>query len=105
MLDILKPVGGLGAKPEEPEVSLGEYYQGVLQPEVYPGEKWAYANHAYATLGQLVEDISGQPFGEYAIEHVFEPLGMHKSDYYLTERVQDDLANAYHVQERAAMSR
>jgi CubicO group peptidase (beta-lactamase class C family) len=93
--DMLKPVGGLGAKPEEPEVPLSEYYGGLLQPEVYPGTKWAYANHAYATLGQLVEDISGQPLGEYAIEHIFEPLGMHKSDYFLTDRVRDDLASAY----------
>ena len=94
-MDVFKPVMGLGAKPEEPEVPLGEYYQGLLKPEVFPGEKVAYANHAYATLGQLVEDISGQPFGEYMIEHVFEPLGMHKTDYYLTDRVRDDLSKAY----------
>jgi CubicO group peptidase (beta-lactamase class C family) len=95
LMDIVKPVGGLSAKPEDPEVSLGEYYQGLLRPEVLPGEKWAYANHAFATLGQLVEDISGQPLGEYAIEHIFEPLGMHKSDFLLTDRVRQDLSNAY----------
>ncbi len=93
--DALMPVGGLGAKPEDPPMPLGEYYQGLLRPEVYPGQKWAYANHAYATLGQLVEDISGQPFGEYMVEHLFTPLGMHKSDYFLTERVRSDLASAY----------
>lgn len=93
--DIFQPVGGLGAETDEPEIPLSEYYDGLLKPEVYPGEKWAYANHAYATLGQLVEDISGQPFGQYAIEHIFEPLGMHKSDYFLTDRVRDDLSSAY----------
>ncbi len=95
LTDLVKPVVGLGAKPEDPEMSLGEYYQGVLRPEVYPGEKWAYANHAFATLAQLVEDISGEPFGEYNIRHIFEPLGMHKSDFYLTERVEGDLSKAY----------
>jgi len=95
LVDVFKPVAGLGAKAEDPEVPLSEYYQGLLQPEIYPGEKWAYANHAYATLGQLVEDVSGRPLGPYAIEHIFEPLGMHKSDYYLTDRVRDDLASAY----------
>ncbi len=95
LTDVFKPVAGLGAKPEDPPMSLGEYYQGLLRPEVYPGQKWAYANHAYATLGQLVEDISGQPLGEYMLEHLFGPLGMHKSDYFLTGRVRSDLANAY----------
>jgi len=95
LFDLVKPVVGLGAKPDDPEVPLGEYYSGVLQPEVYPGEKVAYANHAFATLGQLVEDVSGQPFGEYMVEHVFELLGMHKTDYFLTDRVSAGLADAY----------
>lgn len=95
LTDLLKPVLGLGAKPEDPVVPLGEYYNGLLMPEIYPGEKVAYANHAWATLGQVIEDISGQPFAEYMIEHVFEPLGMHHSDYLLSERVKDKFANAY----------
>jgi len=95
VFDLVKPVGGLSAKPDDPVVPLGEYYGGVLRPEVYPGEKIAYANHAFATLGQLVEDVSGQPFGEYMVEHVFEPLGMHTTDYFLSDRVEADLADAY----------
>lgn len=95
LTDIVKPVGGLGSSPEDPELPLSEYYQGRLIPEIYPGEKMTYANHAFATLAQLVEDISGEPFGEYAVKHLFEPLGMHTSDFYLTERVCDGLSKAY----------
>ena len=95
LLDFLKPVAGLGAKPEAPEIPLGEYYKGCLRPEVYPGEKWAYANHAYATLGQIIEDVSGLPFAEYMREHVFAPLGMTDSDFLLTETLRSRLANAY----------
>ena len=95
LLDLFKPVAGLGARPEDPEIPLGEYYKGCLRPEVYPGEKWAYANHAYATLGQLIEDISGQPFAEYMREHVFAPLGMQDSDFLLNENLRSRLANAY----------
>ena len=38
---------------------LDEYFNGLLMPDVHPDKKWAYANNAYATLGQLIEDISG----------------------------------------------
>jgi CubicO group peptidase (beta-lactamase class C family) len=85
----------IAAEPDEPIVPLGEFYDGLLMAEIYPGEKWAYANHAYATLGQLIEDISGQPFEEYLIEHVFEPLGMKHTDYLLSERVRDEFAQGY----------
>ena len=95
LLDFLKPVAGLGAKPETPEVPLSEYYKGCLRPEVYPGEKWAYANHAFATLGQIIEDVSGLPFAEYMREFVFAPLGMSDSSFLLTETLRSRLAKAY----------
>lgn len=85
----------IAAEPDEPIVPLGEFYDGHLRAEIYPGQKWAYANHAYATLGQLIEDISGQPFEEYMIEHVFEPLGMKHTDYLLSERVRSEFAQGY----------
>lgn len=93
--DIFKPVGGLGAKMDDPLLPLSEYYQGVLRPEIFPGQKWAYANHAFNTLAQVIEDVSGQPFAVYMQEHVFAPLGMDKSDYLLSERVKADLAQGY----------
>ena len=90
--DTFRPVGGLGAKPGTRILSMPEYYDGKLQAEIYPGQKWAYANHGYAVLAQLIEDISGEPFAEYMRRHVFKPLGMDHSDYYLSERVRDALA-------------
>ncbi|MFH7025428.1 MAG: serine hydrolase domain-containing protein [Heteroscytonema crispum UTEX LB 1556] len=82
--DLLLPVWGLGGKPDKPIPSLKEYYSEGITPEVYPETKWSYANHGFATLGQLVEDISGQPFSEYAIAHIFAPLGMTHTDYLRT---------------------
>ncbi len=74
---------------------LAEYYNGVLAPDVYPEKKWAYANNAYATLGQLIEDLSGMPFRDYMVQHVFDVLGMPHSDFTLTERVSEQLAQGY----------
>ncbi len=82
-------------RPGDPIPPLGEYYEGCLEPEIYPGQKWAYANHAFGTLGQLIEDVSGEPFPEYMCRHVFEPLGMTKSDFLYSEKVKDTLATGY----------
>jgi CubicO group peptidase (beta-lactamase class C family) len=87
--------GEIGADPDEPVIPLSEFYSGRLRPELHPGKKWAYANHVYATLGQVIEDISGQPFEEYVLENVFEPLGMTHSDFLLSERVKPEFAQGY----------
>ncbi len=75
--------------------TLAEYYNGVLVPDVYPDMKWAYANHGFATLGQMVEDVSGIPFRDYMVKNVFDPLGMFHSDFTLSERVEERLAQGY----------
>ncbi len=93
--DVLNPVIGLGVPADQPIPPLDEYYADGLRAEVAPGTKWSYANHAFATLGQLVEDISGEPFHDYMRRHVFDPLGMDRSDYQRSERVRDQLAVGY----------
>ena len=71
--DLFRPVIGLGAKPGKPVPTPTEYYRNGLRPAIPSGKKWAYSNHAFNTLGQLVEDISQEPFVEYMRRHVFEP--------------------------------
>jgi CubicO group peptidase (beta-lactamase class C family) len=88
-----KVIGLAADEGEQP--SLSEYYGGRLEPSTAPDRKWAYANHGFATLGQLVEDISGIPFEQYMIERLFEPLGMRGTDYLRSERVRDRLATGY----------
>ena len=74
---------------------LAEYYRGGLRVDVEPGTKWAYSNHGFATLGQIVEDVSGTTFDGYLRERVFEPLGMESSDLVRSEGVQARLATGY----------
>lgn len=74
---------------------LAEYYNGVLVPDVYPDMKWAYANNGFGALGQLVEDVSGMPFSDYMVKNIFDPLGMPHSDFILSDRVKDQLAQGY----------
>jgi CubicO group peptidase (beta-lactamase class C family) len=75
--------------------SLAEYYRGGLRVVVEPGSAFAYSNHGYATLGQIVEDVSGIPLGRYFGERIFEPLGMADSSLVRTDRVASRLATGY----------
>ncbi len=41
-----------------------------------PGTHFEYSDINFITLGALVEKLSGQTLDEYALEHIFTPLGM-----------------------------
>ena len=41
-----------------------------------PGSEFNYSNIGAALIGFLVEEISNQPFNEYCVENIFEPLNM-----------------------------
>ena len=41
-----------------------------------PGSASAYGNPNFVMLGQIVAEVSGQPYIEYVKEHILTPLGM-----------------------------
>jgi CubicO group peptidase (beta-lactamase class C family) len=43
------------------------------------GSRFAYSNVNYATLGLLVQTVSGQSYGDYIQQHVFDRLDMRHS--------------------------
>ncbi len=45
-------------------------------PVAAPGKAWHYFNPGYAVLGYLIEQVSGQSYGDYIAAHIFQPLGM-----------------------------
>jgi len=94
-LDLLSPTMGWGVRVGRPAPTLAEYYRGGLRVDCEPGSKWAYSNHGFATLGQIVEDVTGQPFHRYLREHVFDPLGMSHTDLLRSGRVLPHLATGY----------
>jgi CubicO group peptidase (beta-lactamase class C family) len=93
--DLFRPTIGLATARDRPVPALADYYRGGLRVEVEPGTKWAYANHGFATLGQLVEDVSGEPFASYMRGHIFGPLRMDSTDFARTGPIQDHLATGY----------
>ena len=75
--------------------SLAEYYGPGLAVGAEPGTRFRYTDHGFATLGQLVEDVAGQPFDRYLREHVFAPLGMADTDLVRSEAARVRLATGY----------
>jgi CubicO group peptidase (beta-lactamase class C family) len=49
------------------------------EPVDTPGNSFHYFNQNYATLGLIVEAVSGQPYGDYVRTHIFDPLEMNGS--------------------------
>lgn len=87
---------------DQPLPTLAEYYRSGLRLAVEPGTIWTYTDHGFATLGQIVEDVSGQPLDRYLRERIFEPLGMANSDLLRSERVKAQLATGYKLGPKGA---
>jgi CubicO group peptidase (beta-lactamase class C family) len=79
----------------QPLPTLAEYYGGGLRLAAEPGTRFTYGNHGFATLGQIVEDVSGKPLDRYFREHIFEPLGMADSDLLRSDLFRSRLATGY----------
>jgi CubicO group peptidase (beta-lactamase class C family) len=79
---LLSHTAGLGDYPkdfnfrkdwtEEDELKLIESI-----PLAYsPGTKWAYSNFGYVTLGILIHRVTGEFYGDFLQQRIFQPLGM-----------------------------
>jgi CubicO group peptidase (beta-lactamase class C family) len=62
-----------------------------------PGTKWQYSNTGLATLGRIVEVLSGMKYEEFLAKRIFEPLGMVDSHVFLPESKHARLAALYTV--------
>jgi CubicO group peptidase (beta-lactamase class C family) len=107
--EVLHPSGLLRMRDLGETVKLGRpvpspaaYYRGGLRIDAEPGTRFMYTNHGFATLGQLVEDVSGTPLDRYFREHLFEPLGMASTDLVRSERVRSRLACGYELRSDGA---
>lgn len=108
--DLLHPGwGAFGMRPAAHSVELGarlpslaEYYRGSLRIVAEPGTVFAYTGHGFATLGQIVEDVSGTPLEVYLRRNIFEPLGMTNTDLERTGRIEAHLARGYDLRRGGA---
>ena len=93
--DLLRPDWGDSRPLDGPLPTLAELYGGGIELHGEPGTVFTYSNHGFATLQQIVEDVSGSTFDRYLHERIFEPLGMTDTDLRRTERLAARLATGY----------
>ncbi len=75
------------ATPAEREIMRvrEKYVKGVLSyPLAFkPGEGRLYSNTGFSLLAVIIEIVSGEPYEQYAREHLFKPARMTETGYYI----------------------
>ncbi len=59
-----------------------------------PGEQWVYSI-AVDIQGYIVEKLAGQRFGDFLDEHLFTPLGMHDTAFFVKGADRERFADVY----------
>lgn len=67
-----------------------------------PGSQWHYSV-AVDVQGALVERLSGEKFGDFLDERIFEPLGMTDTDFYVPEEKANRFAQVYGYTEQGEL--
>jgi CubicO group peptidase (beta-lactamase class C family) len=105
--EVANPAGALvrgwfgeSVAADERVPTLAEYYRGRLPVLTEPGARFGYTDHGFATAGQIVEDVSGEPLGLYMRSRIFEPLGMMATNLIRSESVMAGLATGYKLGSR-----
>jgi CubicO group peptidase (beta-lactamase class C family) len=81
----------------DPLPTLAELYGARLRLVAEPGTTFNYSDHSLAAVGQLVEDVSGQPLDRYLHDHVFAPLAMSDTDLLRLDRLAARRATGYRL--------
>ena len=79
---------------------LGDFYGGALRLVAEPGTTFNYTDHSLAAVGQVIEDVTGEPLDRYLREHIFAPLAMDDSDLLRSDPVSAHLATGYKLTRR-----
>src|SRR5581483_6390236 len=56
------------------------------------GSRYVYSDLGYLLLGWVVETVAGQPLDHFAVEQIFQPLGMRSTAYRPPAEWRDRLA-------------
>jgi CubicO group peptidase (beta-lactamase class C family) len=91
------PEGEMADNPRTMRVPLAEAvrYYAHTHLQFEPGARWSYSNMGIATLGRLVEVISGEDYVHFLRTHLLDPLGMKDSFIFPADERKDRIALIY----------
>ena len=64
----------------------------------HPGEHFLYSL-SHDVIGAIIEVVSGQSFSEYLTKHIWKPLGMKRTSFFMKEGQESELAQQFRVSE------
>ena len=91
------PEGEMADNPRTMRVPLAEAvrYYAHTHLQFEPGSRWSYSNMGIATLGRLIEVISGEDYVHFLRTHILDPLGMKDSFIFPPDDKKDRIALIY----------
>ncbi len=94
------------AMAQSQKYTLAEFVERLAKAPLHdqPGAVWRYGYNT-DVLGRLVEVISGERFDRYLEEHVFRPLGMEDTGFYVPADKRERLAVLYEPAAEGAAQR
>lgn len=79
VVHLIEHTSGLADKPTTEDIySAGDFvaFAAAAELERTPGARYSYSNRASNLLPEVVRRASGKPLGDWAREHLFDPLGI-----------------------------
>lgn len=64
-----------------------------------PGTSWAYSNFGYVTLGILIHRVTGEFYGDFLQQRIFQPLGMQSTRIISEADIVPNRASGYRLVE------
>jgi CubicO group peptidase (beta-lactamase class C family) len=68
-----------------------------------PGSAYKYSNIGYRLLSMIIEQVTGQRFGDYLEKEVFEPLGLNNSTFDYTDDMALHMSKGYNGEMEISM--
>ena len=66
------------------------------QETAYPRETmWKYSNLGLSLAGEIVQEVSGEPYPDYIKKHILEPLEMNSTRVVLSEKERNKVAKGF----------
>jgi len=91
------PEGELSDNPRTLRATLKDAvdYYGHQYLKFEPGTRWRYSNMGIATLGRIVEVLSGEEYVHFIQTHILDPLGMKDTFYFAPDDKKPRIAMVY----------
>lgn len=70
-----------------------------------PGTGFEYSNTGYALLGRVIDEVTGQDYGDHITERFLRPLGMDSSAFHLEQVDRDRVATGHRLADRQDRTR